>query len=110
MQIRFEDKDGVRICTVEGDIDINTSPQVKKSFDKVLKDKSGKVLINLQKVEYVDSSGLATIVEIFKNLKVYGGKLKLSNLSNKVRSLFEITKLEKLFDISDSQDEALKSF
>ncbi|MDD5680723.1 MAG: STAS domain-containing protein [Candidatus Omnitrophica bacterium] len=110
MQIRFEDKNGVRICIVEGDIDINTSPQVKKSFDKVLKDKSGKVLINLQKVEYVDSSGLATIVEILKNLKVYGGKLRLSNLSNKVRSLFEITKLEKLFDIADSQDEALKNF
>lgn len=110
MQIRFEDKNGVRICIVEGDIDINTSPQVKKSFDKVLKDKSDKVLINLQKVEYVDSSGLATIVEILKNLKAYGGKLRLSNLSNKVRSLFEITKLEKLFDIADSQDEALKNF
>ena len=110
MQIKFEDKNGVRLCIAEGDIDINTSPQAKKIFDKVLKDKSGKVLINLQKVEYIDSSGLATLVEILKNIKVYGGKLKLSNLSNKVRSLFEITKLEKLFDISDSQDEALKNF
>ena len=110
MQIRFEDKDGIRICAAEGDIDINTSPQVKKMFDKVLKDKSGKVLINLQKVEYIDSSGLATLVEILKNIKSYGGKLKLSNLSNKVKSLFEITKLEKLFDISDSHDEALKNF
>jgi anti-sigma B factor antagonist len=79
-------------------------------FDKVLKDKSGKVLINLQKVEYIDSSGLATLVEILKNIKSYGGKLRLSNLSNKVKSLFEITKLEKLFDIFDSHDEALKNF
>jgi len=110
MQIRFEDKDGIRICMAEGDIDINTSPQAKKMFDKVLKDKSGKVLINLQKVEYIDSSGLATLVEILKNIKSYGGKLKLSNLSSKVKSLFEITKLEKLFDISDSHDEAVKSF
>ncbi len=110
MQIRFENKDGIMICAAEGDIDINTSPQVKKSFDKVMKDKNAKVLINLQKVEYIDSSGLATLVEILKNIKNYGGKLKISNLSNKVRSLFEITKLEKLFDIADSQDEALKNF
>ncbi|MFH0839926.1 MAG: STAS domain-containing protein [Candidatus Omnitrophota bacterium] len=110
MQIKFEDKNGIMICATEGDIDINTSPQVKKLFDKVMKDKFAKVLIDLQKVEYIDSSGLATLVEILKNIKNYGGRLKLSNLSNKVRSLFEITKLEKLFDISDSQDEALKSF
>lgn len=110
MQIKFGDKDGVRICTAEGDIDINTSPQVKKIFDKVIKDKSGKVLIDLQKVEYIDSSGLATLVEILKNIKSYGGRLKLSNLSDKVKSLFEITKLEKLFDIYDSYDEALKNF
>jgi len=110
MQIKFEDKSGIRVCVVEGDIDINTSPQAKKLFDKVIKDKSAKVLINLEKVEYIDSSGLATLVEILKNIKGYGGRLKLASLSNKVKSLFEITKLEKLFDISDSQDEASKSF
>jgi anti-sigma B factor antagonist len=110
MQIKFEEKDGVKVCVAEGDIDINTSPQVKKMFEKVIKDKSDKVLINLQKVVYIDSSGLATLVEILKNVKSYGGKIKLTNLSNKVRSLFEITKLEKLFDIADSQDEALKNF
>src|SRR3989338_9920907 len=110
MQIKFEAKDGVMVCAAEGDIDINTSPQVKKMFEKVMKDKSAKVLINLERVEYIDSSGLATLVELLKNIKNYGGRLKISNLSNKVRSLFEITKLEKLFDIADSEDEALKNF
>ena len=110
MQFKIEDKEGVRICAAEDDIDINSSPLFKKAFDRVIKEKSQKVLINLEKVEYVDSSGLATLVEMLKNVKAYGGKLKLSNLSHKVRSLFEITKLEKLFDIVDTQSNALKNF
>ena len=110
MQIKIEERGGIKICFAEGDIDINTSPQVKKAFDKLMQSKSEKVLINLQKVAYIDSSGLATLVEILKNLKNFGGKLKLCNLSNKVKSLFEITKLEKLFDIVDTEEEALQAF
>ena len=110
MQVRIEEKDGVKICYAEGDIDINSSPQLKKVFDKVSQAKSEKVLINLKGVGYIDSSGLATLVEILKNFRGYGGKLRLCNLSNKVKSLFEITKLEKLFDIVDTEEEAVKNF
>ena len=110
MQIRVEDKGGIKVCSAEGDIDINSSPQMKKAFDKLIQAKSEKMVINLQKVGYVDSSGLATLVEILKNVKGFGGKLKLCNLSSKVKSLFEITKLEKLFDIKDSEEEAIKTF
>ncbi len=110
MQIKIEEKNGVKVCYAEGDIDINNSPQIKKAFDKVSQAKSEKVLINLKGVGYIDSSGLATLVEILKDFRKYGGKLKLCNLSNKVKSLFEITKLEKLFDIADTEEEAVSSF
>lgn len=110
MQIKITDRDGVKICCIDGEIDLNTSPQLKKEFEKIVGAKAKKVLINFSSVTYVDSSGLATIVEIFKKLKSYGGILKLSNLSPKVKNLFEITKLEKLFDIQDDEEEAIKSF
>lgn len=110
MQVKTEDKGDVRICYVNGEIDINTSPQIKKIFDKIISEKKEKILINLKDVTYVDSSGLATLVEMLKNVRSYGGKLKLSNLSSKIRSLFEITKLEKLFEIIGDEEEALKSF
>ena len=110
MQIKIDDKAEVKICHAEGDIDINTSPQVKKAFDRLIQSKSQKVVINLQKVGYIDSSGLATLVEILKNFRGFGGRLKLCNLSNKVKSLFEITKLEKLFDIVETEEEAVKGF
>lgn len=110
MQIKSEEKNGVSIFKMEGDIDINSSPDIKKSFDQVIKQKKNKLVINLEGVNYVDSSGLATLVEILKNLRSYGGKLKLTNLSPKVRGLFEITKLDKLFDIVGEEEEALTSF
>jgi len=110
MNIKIDQKNNVWVCRMNGEIDINTAPQIKKVFDKMLSEKREKILINFEEVSYVDSSGLATLVEMLKNIRSYGGKLKLSSLSSKIRSLFEITKLEKLFDISNDEEEALRSF
>ena len=110
MSVKVETKNGVIICYAEGEIDINTSPSIKKSFDKLISSRTPKIIVNLTKVTYVDSSGLATLVEILKNMRSYGGKLKLSNMSSKVKSLFEITKLEKLFDIVANEEDAISTF
>lgn len=109
MQIRQEEKSGVLVCYAAGEIDINTAPQVKKIFDKLIGAKKDKIILNLKDVTYVDSSGLATLVEILKGMRPYGGRLKLTNLSTKVKNLFEITKLEKLFDITAEEEEAVKA-
>ncbi len=110
MPVKIGNRNGLTICYVEGEIDINTSPDVKKPFDKLISSKTPKIIVNLSKVTYVDSSGLATLVEILKNMRSYGGKLKLSNMSSKIKSLFEITKLEKLFDIVADEEEAISTF
>ena len=110
MQISREDKNGISIFRMVGDIDINTSPEVKKSFDKAVGKETNKVVINMKNVSYIDSSGLATLVEVLKKLRLHGGKLKLTNLSAKVMGLFEITKLDKLFDISNQEEDAVDSF
>ena len=110
MAIRVDNKSGLVVCHVTGEIDINTSPEIKKALDKLLAKKSPKIVINLSKVNYVDSSGLATLVEILKNMRSYGGRVRLTNLSSKVKSLFEITKLDKLFEIIAEEDEAVSTF
>ncbi len=110
MPVNIENKNGLTVCHIEGEIDINTSPGIKKSLDKLLQSKTPKIIVNLAKVSYVDSSGLATLVEILKNMRSYGGRLRLTNLSPKVKSLFEITKLEKLFEIMADEQEAMSNF
>ena len=109
MAVKFETKNGLTVCHIDGEVDINSSPDIKKSFDKLISKKTPKVVINLSKVAYVDSSGLATLVEILKNMRTYGGRMRLANLSPKIKSLFEITKLEKLFDIQPTEEDAVKS-
>lgn len=106
MEIKSAEKDGVLFVEVQGEINIASSPELKKAFDKV---QASKVVINMAKVGYIDSSGLATLVELLKKCKMKGGSLSLTQLSDKVKSLFEITKLDRLFGIFPTDDTALKS-
>ena len=104
MEVKSIEKDGVVIFQVSGEINISTSPELRKQFEKQT---AKKVVVDLEKVNYVDSSGLATLVEMLKKTRSQGGSLGLSGMSDKVRSLFEITKLDKLFLIAKNQDEAV---
>jgi len=110
MQAKIEDKNGIKICYIEGEINANTSPMLKKKLEDILKNKSRKVVINFCSVSYIDSSGLATLVELLKNVKSFSGELKLTNMQSKIKNLFEITKLEKLFNILETEEDAIKLF
>lgn len=110
MHINFEEKQGIFIFRINGIVDINTSPEFKKAFDHFINEDHNKIVIDLTDVGYIDSSGLATLVEIFKKLRNAGGKFKLVGLSEKIKGLFEITKLDKLFDIKKDEEEAINSF
>ena len=110
MSVKTESKNGLMVCYIDGEVDINSSPDIKKAFDKLIAKKAPKIVVSLSKVTYVDSSGLATLVEILKHMRAYGGKMRLTGLSPKIKSLFEITKLEKLFEIMASEEEAVSTF
>ena len=95
------------IVSLEGDMDFHSSPDVRRELTKLVDQKSLKILIDLAQVGYIDSSGLATFVELFQKMKRYGGKLALFNLTDSVRSVFEIAKLDTIFKLVGSKDEAL---
>ena len=104
MDVKSFDKDGVKVFKIKGEVDIAASPGLKSYLEK---NTAKKLVIDLSEVGYVDSSGLATLVEILKRTKAQGGSLGLAGLSAKVRSLFEITKLDKLFLVFQNQQEAV---
>jgi len=110
MHISQKEVNGINTYEIKGDIDINSSPDIREAFEKGVKNKMMKIIVNLNSVSYVDSSGLATLVEMLKKTRGYGGKLRISNLAPKVKSLFEITKLEKLFEIFETEEEAIAGF
>jgi anti-sigma B factor antagonist len=110
MKIKEEKDNNTLVCGIEGDIDINTSVQLRKVFDGFIKNNEKKVLVEFSSVNYVDSSGLATLIEMFQRMKKIGGHLRFSGMSQKVRNAFEITKLHKLFEIFENREAALKDF
>jgi len=110
MNVTEEKIQDVTFCKIEGEININTSPQLRKSFEDLIKSGEKKIIIDFSSVPYIDSSGLATLIELFQRLKKTDGKLRICNMSEKVRNVFEVTKLHKLFEIYDSRDLALEGF
>ena len=105
IQIR-SGQDGIELIGLEGDLDFDSSPKVKQEFTKLVEKGAAKILINLRKVNYIDSSGLATFIELFQKIKRYKGKLVLFNLSDAVRNVFEIAKLDSIFHLAKSEQEA----
>jgi anti-sigma B factor antagonist len=110
MQIQERKVNDVTILAINGDIDLNSSPNMRKKFEELIKNNALKIIINFQDVSYIDSSGLATIIEMLQRLKKVQGHLHLSNMSEKIKNLFEITKIDKLFQMYPNEQEALKDF
>ena len=92
---------------LQGDLDFHSSPDLRQEFAKLADRKVLRILADLKKVNYIDSSGLAAFVELFQRMKSYGGTLVLFDLSQAVRSVFEIAKLDSVFRLARSEEEAL---
>ena len=110
MNVKLEESNGIAVCAIEGDINSSTSPELRKHFDEVIGKKISNIVIDMNQVGYIDSSGIATFVEGLKKFKASGGKFKLLSLQEKVKSVFEITKLDKLFEIYSDKESAISSF
>ncbi len=98
---------GVEFIILDGDLDFHSSPDVRSELSKLVDKQTKTILIDLKKVGYIDSSGLATFVELFQKMKRYGGILILYHLSQGVRSVFEIAKLDSIFKLAKDESEAL---
>ena len=95
------------VLELRGEIDMKCSSNVKDKFKEIFRDKPPVLVVDMTDVEFMDSSGLATLVGALKWCRLNGSELKLAGLAQSVRSIFEICRLETIFQIYDSQAEAL---
>lgn len=82
-----------------GDIDIYTSPDFKKNVFSIIENDNANILVNAEKLEYLDSTGLGAFMGIYKLLKEKNLYIKITNLKPNIYKLFEITGLDKVFGI-----------
>ena len=110
MQIVVRLAIGGTILDITGDIDLAHSPEMRKALLQEIKEKrTPKVFLNLEKVRYIDSSGIASLVEGLKASRDQGSRLILYGLSKTVREVMELSRLQKIFEIHDSEAQALAS-
>jgi anti-sigma B factor antagonist len=99
-------KESGTVVVLSGDVDLNQSPALHAALVDVAGERPKRLMLDLNGVPYMDSSGLGTLVEVFRRVSSYKGKMVLFGLNPRVRSVFEITKLDKFFTICDNEDQA----
>jgi anti-sigma B factor antagonist len=87
------------VLPLKGEIDLHVSPTVAASLNAMIEKKPGRLVVDLSEVTYIDSAGLAALIEAMQKVKAYGGKFLLAGLQETVRSIFEISRLDQVFQI-----------
>jgi len=102
MQTREHHDDGLDVLAIEGEIDLACSPELRALLHAFAKKKSRALLLDFAGVSYVDSSGMATLVEYVRLAQKFAGKLGLIHLSDRVRTIFDLVRLTEFLPIYPS--------
>jgi len=101
---------GVLVIEVDGQLIVGNRQELKQRVLDALEAGDRKFLIDFTKTGYIDSSGLGVLVSLSKKIRDEGGDLRLAGLNEDLKTLFELTKLDTLFAITDSAEQALTAF
>ncbi len=110
MNFEIQRHSDITIVEVTGQLIVGNRQELKDNVLSLLDGGSRKFLIDFSDTAYIDSSGLGVLVSLSKKIREKGGEMRLSNLNEDLRTLFELTKLDTLFLIADSRDQALENF
>ena len=107
--IRVKNLDRAKaIVYLTGRVDVSVSGYLEeKLLQEIEENGLQNIILNMQDVEYMSSSGFRVAIALLRKLKEEGGTLKISNLKPAVKRIFEIIELTTLFDIYDNEDDAL---
>lgn len=107
MKIDIVDYNGMKVISPSGEIDMHSSPELRKEIMTFVGQRMSPLVVDLKNVTYIDSSGIATFVEGLKGTMSYGGKLKLLGLAPQIMEIFCFSKLDKVFEIYTSAEEII---
>lgn len=107
MEVHVRNQPDATIIQVRGEVDLYTSPGLRRAIVEASSARAPVVVVDLAGVSYMDSSGVATLVEGLQFSRGYGGAFRLAALGETVRQVFKFAKLEKVFEIYADAEGAL---
>jgi anti-sigma B factor antagonist len=107
LELEVDKRQTYSILKIKGDVDLYSSPTVRKQIIPLVSKKNANLLVDFTNVTYMDSSGVATLVEALQLTNKNKGKLRLFNLGQAIKDVFELSRLDKVFEICDNEHDAL---
>lgn len=107
MEIVTNERDGVVTLSLKGRLDFSSSTTLKERVLDQMNEGRRQFVVNMAQVDFINSSGLGTLVSVLKEVRLAKGRLVLVNLGTYVQEIFEITQLSHIFEICSSEEEAL---
>src|SRR5947199_9508721 len=102
-------QDRSNVLPLKGEINLHVSPSVTPSINQKIDKKPERLVVDLSGVTYIDSAGLAALIQATQKVEAYGGKFLLAGLQETVRSIFEISRLDQVLQIFPDADAALRN-
>ena len=110
MQIAFEKVGDVAVAAVPvEELDASNAGEFKRDIASLLETNT-KMVLDLGRLRFVDSSGLGAFISCLRKLNARGGDLKLCGMSKQVRAVFELVRMHRVFDILGTRDDAVRAF
>jgi len=109
-EISEREREGITILDLKGRLTVGEASVVREKVTELASAGKTKVILNLQHVDYIDSTGLGSMVICFTTLKKAGGALKLLNLNKRNIELLLLTKLHTIFEVFSDEQDAVNSF
>ncbi|MGQ0640041.1 MAG: STAS domain-containing protein [Gemmatimonadaceae bacterium] len=110
MSFALHKEGDVCVVSVEGQLIVGNRQELKQKVLDEIERGERKFLVDFSQTGYIDSSGLGVLVSLSKKIREHGGELRLTNLNEDLKTLFELTKLDTLFQIAETRERALDSF
>jgi anti-sigma B factor antagonist len=107
LKIESKEVDGIGVISLEGEVDVYTAPKLKSRLIDLVDGGKYNIVIDLQKVEFMDSSGLGVLVGGLKRVKSHEGSIALVCTQENILKIFRITGLVKVFPIYTTNEEAI---
>ncbi|HYE77595.1 MAG TPA: STAS domain-containing protein [bacterium] len=107
MDIRLEDRDGILVIRPMGDLTAQTAPNLRAIFDAHITKANPSIVLDAQDIKYIDSAGLGSLVSGLHRSREYAGQFLVCGLQNDVESIFELTRMNSLFKVFPSADQAV---
>lgn len=106
MQGSEREEGGVHILALQGEIDLESSPDLRALLAARAAAQEPRLAVDFSEVTYIDSSGLATLVEYVQNASKFGGRFALGGVTERLRTVFDLARLGEIFAIYPSLPEA----